>query len=29
VVQDAGHWVQYEQVERVNQLLIDWFKETN
>jgi pimeloyl-ACP methyl ester carboxylesterase len=29
VVQDAGHWVQYEGVEQVNQLLIDWFKETN
>lgn len=29
VVQDAGHWVQYEKVEQVNQLLIEWFKETN
>lgn len=29
VVQDAGHWVQYEKVEQVNQLLIEWFTETN
>jgi pimeloyl-ACP methyl ester carboxylesterase len=29
VVQDAGHWVQYEKTEQVNQLLIDWFKEAN
>jgi pimeloyl-ACP methyl ester carboxylesterase len=29
VVKDAGHWVQYEQAEQVNQLLIDWFKEAN
>lgn len=26
VVQDAGHWVQYEKVEQVNQLLVEWFK---
>lgn len=26
IVQDAGHWVQYEKVEQVNQLLFEWFK---
>lgn len=26
IVQDAGHWVQYEKTFEVNQLLMDWFK---
>jgi pimeloyl-ACP methyl ester carboxylesterase len=25
IVQDAGHWVQYEKAEQVNQLLLEWF----
>jgi len=26
IVKDAGHWVQYEQANEINQLLIDWFR---
>ncbi len=26
IVQDSGHWVQYEKAEQVNQLLLEWFK---
>jgi len=25
VVEDAGHWLQYEQAQAVNQRLRDWF----
>lgn len=26
IIEDAGHWVQYETADQINQLLIDWFK---
>jgi len=26
LIGDAGHWVQYEKADQVNQLLINWFK---
>jgi pimeloyl-ACP methyl ester carboxylesterase len=26
LIEDSGHWVQYEKAAEVNQLLVDWFK---
>lgn len=26
IIQDTGHWVQYEKPDEVNDLLVDWFK---
>ena len=28
LINNAGHWVQYEKADEVNQLLINWFKES-